>query len=57
MVTTANTPHDINTVKRSGANLLRSVTDKEIRGMILDSLLGGTETVNKSFTVLNFFVF
>ncbi len=46
---TANTPRDINTVKRSGADLLRPATDKEIRGMILDGLLGGTETVNKSF--------
>jgi hypothetical protein len=52
---TANTPRDINTVKRSGADLLRPVTDKEIRGMILDSLLGGTETVNKSFIILYIF--
>ncbi|PKY57542.1 hypothetical protein RhiirA4_478684 [Rhizophagus irregularis] len=34
MVTTANTPHDINMVKRSGTNLLRSVTDKEIRSIV-----------------------
>jgi hypothetical protein len=51
---TANTPRDINIVKRSGADLLRPMTDKEIRGMVLDSMLGGTETVNKSFIVLYF---
>uniref|UniRef100_A0A1D1XKT0 Cytochrome P450 83B1 n=1 Tax=Anthurium amnicola TaxID=1678845 RepID=A0A1D1XKT0_9ARAE len=53
---TANTPRDINTVKRSGADLLRPVTDKEIRGMVLDSMLGGTETVANLFCYIVYYL-
>jgi hypothetical protein len=44
---TANTSRDINVVKHADADLLRPMTDKEIFGNILDSMLGGTDTVSK----------
>jgi hypothetical protein len=43
---TANTPRDINTVKHADADLLRPMTDKEIFGNILETMLGGTDTVS-----------
>ena len=46
---TANTSRDINTVKRADADLLRPMTDREICGNIVDSMVAGTEPVNKSF--------
>ncbi|CAG8636749.1 12752_t:CDS:2 [Funneliformis caledonium] len=53
---TANTPRDINTVKRVGADILRPATDNEIRGMILDSMLGGTETVANLFCFIVYYL-
>jgi hypothetical protein len=44
---TANTLRDINVEKDADADLLRPMTDKEIFGNILDSMLGGTDTVSK----------
>ncbi|POG70192.1 cytochrome P450 [Rhizophagus irregularis DAOM 181602=DAOM 197198] len=41
---TANTPRDINVVKQADSDLLRPMTDKEIFGNILDTMLGGTDT-------------
>ncbi|PKK62958.1 cytochrome P450 [Rhizophagus irregularis] len=41
---TANTPRDINVVKHADSDLLRPMTDKEIFGNILDTMLGGTDT-------------
>jgi len=50
---TANTPRDINTVKRTG---VRPMNDNEIRGMILDSMLGGTETVANLFCFIVYYL-
>jgi cytochrome P450 len=50
---TANTPRDINAVKHTDVDLLRPMTDDEIFGNILDSMIGGTDTVN--FTFILFF--
>jgi hypothetical protein len=44
---TTNTSRDINVVRHADADLLRPMTDKEIFGNILDSILGGTDTVSK----------
>jgi cytochrome P450 len=46
---TANTTRDINVVKHADSDLLRPMTDKEIFGNILDTMLGGTDTVCKKF--------
>ena len=49
---TANTPRDINVRKPRGlekhtdASLLRPMTDKEIRGNLLDVIIAGTDTVS-----------
>jgi hypothetical protein len=51
---TANTPRDINELRHTGAELLRPIAHKDIRGMLLDSMLGGTETVIR---VLLFYIF
>jgi len=51
----ANTSRDINAVKHADADLLRPMTDKEIFGNILDSMLGGADTVSKLFYI--YFIF
>ena len=54
-VITANTPRDVNYTKTVGGEAMRSMTDTEIRGNILDGFLGGTDTVSKIFKeILNF---
>jgi hypothetical protein len=49
-VITANTPRDVNYTKTVGGEALeRPMTDSEIRGIIFDGFIGGTDTVNKFF--------
>ncbi len=44
----ANTPRDINYIKTVGGEAMdRPMTDIEIRGIMFDGFLGGTDTVNK----------
>ena len=48
-VITANTSRDVNTkTKTVGDEAMRSMTNTEIRGNILDGFLGGTDTVSKN---------
>uniref|UniRef100_U9UIT0 Uncharacterized protein n=1 Tax=Rhizophagus irregularis (strain DAOM 181602 / DAOM 197198 / MUCL 43194) TaxID=747089 RepID=U9UIT0_RHIID len=47
---TANTSRDINDVKQDdNVDLLRPMTDKDICMIILDAILGATDTVSKIF--------
>ena len=47
---TANTPRDVSsTVNSADADMLRPMTDQEVFGIILDSMLGGTDTVSKFY--------
>jgi cytochrome P450 len=50
-VITANTSRDVNNTKSSknvDSNAMKPMTDDEIRGIIFDGFLGGTDTVSKS---------
>src|SRR6266496_3534814 len=49
-VITANTPRGVNYTKTVGETLERPMTDNEIRGIIFDGILGGTDTVSKFFS-------
>jgi len=49
-VINANTPRGVNYTKTVGGEALeRPMTDNEIRGIIFDGFLGGTDTVSKIF--------
>jgi len=51
----ANTSRDANYTEIASEEAMRSMTDTEIRGNILDGFLGGTDTVSKIFKeILNF---
>ena len=50
---TANTSRDVNPAKHADSNLLRSMTDEEIFGNILDVMLGGADTVNTTKIIFN----
>jgi len=51
-VITANTPRDVNYTKTVGGEAMeRPMTDDEIRGIIFDGFLGGTDTVSKIFLI------
>ena len=53
-VITANTPRDVNYTKTVGGEAMeRPMTDDEIRGIIFDGFLGGTDTVSKIFLIGN----
>ena len=49
-VITANTPRGVNYTKTVGETLERPMTDNEIRGILFDGILGGTDTVSKFFS-------
>ena len=45
---TVNTPRGFNYTKAGGETLEGPMTDDEIRGIIFDGFLGGTDTVSKN---------
>jgi hypothetical protein len=53
---TANTPRNINVVKHADTDLLRPMADKEIFGNILDTIIGGTDTVSKKNVIILFYL-
>jgi len=56
-VITANTPRDINYTKTvSGESMERPMTDLEIRHIMLDAFIGGTDTVSSIFKYFFFII-
>ncbi|RGB33677.1 cytochrome P450 [Rhizophagus diaphanus] len=54
---TANTPRDVNHVKTVGGEVLnRPMTDSEIRGIIFDGFLGGTDTTANTISFITYYL-
>ncbi|GBC17952.2 cytochrome P450 [Rhizophagus irregularis DAOM 181602=DAOM 197198] len=54
---TANTPRDVNHVKTVGGEALdRPMTDTEIRGIIFDGFLGGTDTTANTISYIIYYI-
>ncbi|CAG8675242.1 13119_t:CDS:2 [Cetraspora pellucida] len=53
---TANTERDINNIQSVKGDMLRPLTDVEIRGNLFDAFLGGTDTVSTSFSIISYYL-
>ncbi|GBB92772.1 hypothetical protein RclHR1_20520001 [Rhizophagus clarus] len=53
---TANTTRDINSVKHADADLLRPMADKEILGVLLDTMAAGTASVANLFCFIVYYL-
>ncbi|RIA87186.1 cytochrome P450 [Glomus cerebriforme] len=52
----ASTPRDVNNVKTVGGETMRPMTDNEIRGVIFDGFLGGTDTTANSISFIIYYL-
>lgn len=53
---TANTPYDISSSRHVDPELLRPMTDDEIRADMLDIFLGGTDTTSNTFSFVIYYI-
>lgn len=53
---TANTERDINNIKSVKGDMIRPLTDNEIRSNLFDAFTGSTDTISTSFSIISYYL-